>query len=104
MTDSLALAYARKLIACESITPATGAVFDALEEMLTPLGFAVDRFLSGEDDQNPAHGAPVENLFAIRKSSGRHFAFAGHPAMDGKAIPLFRKYGVISSMDVVLSI
>lgn len=87
MTDSLALAYARKLIACESITPATGAVFDALEEMLTPLGFAVDRFLSGEDDQNPAHGAPVENLFAIRKSSGRHFAFAGHldvvPPGDG---------------------
>lgn len=87
MTDSLALAYARKLIACESITPATGAVFDALEEMLTPLGFAVDRFLSGEDDQNPAHGAPVENLFAIRKAPGRHFAFAGHldvvPPGDG---------------------
>lgn len=87
MTDSLALAYARKLIACESITPATGVVFDALEEMLTPLGFAVDRFLSGEDDQNPAHGAPVENLFAIRKAPGRHFAFAGHldvvPPGDG---------------------
>jgi succinyl-diaminopimelate desuccinylase len=87
MTDSLALAYAQKLIACESITPATGAVFDALEEMLIPLGFAVDRFLSGQHDQNPAHGAPVENLFAIRKASGRHFAFAGHldvvPPGDG---------------------
>jgi len=87
MTDSLALAYAQKLIACESITPATGAVFDALEEMLIPLGFAVDRFLSGQHDQNPAHGAPVENLFAIRKAPGRHFAFAGHldvvPPGDG---------------------
>lgn len=87
MTDSLALAYAQKLIACESITPATGAVFDALEEMLVPLGFAVDRFVSGQDDQNPAHGAPVENLFAIRKAPGRHFAFAGHldvvPPGDG---------------------
>ena len=87
MTDSLALTYAQKLIACESITPATGSVFDALEEILIPLGFAVDRFLSGEDDQNPAHGAPVENLFPTRKSSGRHFAFAGHldvvPPGDG---------------------
>lgn len=87
MTESLALAYAQKLIACESITPATGAVFDALEEMLIPLGFAVDRFVSGQDDQNPAHGAPVENLFAIRIAPGRHFAFAGHldvvPPGDG---------------------
>ncbi|MFM2411452.1 MAG: hypothetical protein RL481_2280 [Pseudomonadota bacterium] len=87
MTDSLALTYAKKLIACESITPATGPVFDALEEMLIPLGFAVNRFLAGEDDHNPAHGAPVENLFAIRKASGRHFAFAGHldvvPPGDG---------------------
>lgn len=78
MTDSLALSYARKLIACESITPARGSVFDALEAMLIPLGFVVERFVSGEGDDNPAHGAPVENLFAIREASGRHFAFAGH--------------------------
>ena len=78
MTDALALAYAQRLIACESVTPATGAVFDALEEMLVPLGFTVERFISGEGDTNPAHGAPVENLFAIRAASGGHFAFAGH--------------------------
>lgn len=78
MTDSLALSYAKQLIACESVTPASGAVFDALEAMLTPLGFAVERFLAGEGDDNPAHGAPVENLFAIREAPGRHFAFAGH--------------------------
>ena len=78
MTDALALAYAQRLIACESVTPATGAVFDALEEMLVPLGFSVERFISGEGDTNPAHGAPVENLFAIRAASGGHFAFAGH--------------------------
>ena len=78
MTDALALAYAQRLIACHSVTPATGAVFDALEDMLVPLGFTVERFVSGEDDDNPAHGAPVENLFAIRKAAGRHFAFAGH--------------------------
>ena len=78
MTDALALAYAQRLISCESVTPAQGAVFDALEDMLKPLGFRVDRFVSGSGDDNPAHGAPVENLFAIRESGGRHFAFAGH--------------------------
>lgn len=79
MTDALALAYAQRLIACESVTPASGGVFDALEDMLVPLGFTVERFMSGEDDDNPAHGAPVENLFAIRQAtSGGHFAFAGH--------------------------
>ena len=78
MDDALALAYAQRLIACESVTPARGAVFDALEDMLVPLGFTVERFMSGEDDDNPAHGAPVENLFAIRAASGGHFAFAGH--------------------------
>ena len=87
MTDSLALDYARKLIACPSITPATGGVFDALEAMLVPLGFTVDRFIAGDGDTDPAHGAPVENLFAIRHAPGRHFAFAGHldvvPPGDG---------------------
>ena len=78
MTDTPALAYAQRLIACESVTPASGAVFDVLEDMLVPLGFRVERFLAGEDDDNPAHGAPVENLFAIREAGGRHFAFAGH--------------------------
>ncbi len=78
MTDSLALTYAKKLIACESVTPATGSVFNALEAMLIPLGFTVERFISGEHDDNPSHGAPVENLFAIRRGAGRHFAFAGH--------------------------
>lgn len=79
MTDALALAYAQRLIACESVTPASGAVFDVLEAILVPLGFTVERFMSGEDDDNPAHGAPVENLFAIRQATkGGHFAFAGH--------------------------
>ncbi len=86
MNDT-ALNYAKRLIACESITPASGAVFDALEAMLVPLGFAVERFIAGEGDHDPAHGAPVENLFAIREAAGRHFAFAGHldvvPPGDG---------------------
>lgn len=68
-------ALAEALIACPSVTPAAGLVFDCLEAMLTPLGFAVHRFHSGE-----APDGPVENLFAIRQGppGSRHFAFAGH--------------------------
>ncbi len=68
------LLLAQQLIACPSVTPARGAVFDALEEMLTPLGFAVDRFVA----EGSADG-PVENMIALRANGpGRHFAFAGH--------------------------
>ncbi len=78
MSENRALTHAQRLMACESVTPATGSVFDTLESMLRPLGFVVERFLSGTDDSNPDHGGPVENLFAIRGQKGRHFAFAGH--------------------------
>ena len=43
------LGLASRLIACPSVTPARGSVFDAIEAMLTPLGFAVDRFIVGQD-------------------------------------------------------
>jgi succinyl-diaminopimelate desuccinylase len=74
-TVPAALALASRLIACPSVTPATGAVFVTMEEMLTPLGFAVERFVCGE-----APDGPVENLLAVRDSGrpGPHFAFAGH--------------------------
>ncbi|KQS01829.1 succinyl-diaminopimelate desuccinylase [Sphingomonas sp. Leaf357] len=71
VTDVVGLASA--LIACDSVTPASGAVFDVLEQALVPLGFDVDRFITGE-----APDGPVENLLAIRGTTGRHFAFAGH--------------------------
>ncbi|MBV1690883.1 succinyl-diaminopimelate desuccinylase [Novosphingobium sp. G106] len=63
------------LIACPSVTPAAGLVFDCLEAQLAPLGFSVHRAVTGE-----APDGPVENLFAIRKGppGSRHFAFAGH--------------------------
>ncbi len=66
---------AEALIACPSVTPAAGLVFDCLESQLAPLGFEVHRALSGS-----APEGPVENLFAIRKGpeGSRHFAFAGH--------------------------
>jgi len=82
-------ALAVRLMACPSVTPATGAVFDALEAILTPLGFEVDRFIAGE-----APDGPVENMIALRRNGdGPHFAFAGHldvvPPGDGWASDAF---------------
>ncbi|WP_114954917.1 succinyl-diaminopimelate desuccinylase [Sphingosinicella terrae] len=75
---------AARLIACPSITPASGEVFDRLETALAPLGFEVHRFVAGE-----APDGPVENLYASRGSGGRHLGFAGHldvvPAGEGWA-------------------
>ena len=68
------VALAQRLLACPSVTPATGAVFAELESMLAPLGFTVDRFIAGE-----APDGPVENLLAWRTTgAGPHFAYAGH--------------------------
>lgn len=73
-TNADAVALTERLIACPSVTPATGDVFAALEEMLRPLGFTIDRFTVGE-----APDGPVENLLAWRTiGPGPHFAFAGH--------------------------
>ena len=79
--DPIALAGA--LINCPSVTPASGAVFDVLEEALRPLGFEVHRWVMGE-----APDGPTENMVAIRTvGEGPHFGFAGHldvvPAGDG---------------------
>lgn len=88
MLDPLDLA--KRLIAAPSVTPATGAVFDELEAMLAPLGFAVHRFTRGDGPEG-SEEAPVENLFALRAgpSGTRHIAFAGHldvvPPGDGWA-------------------
>jgi succinyl-diaminopimelate desuccinylase len=64
---------ASRLIACPSVTPARGEVFDCLEAALIPLGFEVHRFVAGEEPDGP-----VENLFASRGGDGPHFGFAGH--------------------------
>jgi succinyl-diaminopimelate desuccinylase len=76
------VALASRLIACKSITPATGEVFDVLEEALVSIGFEVHRFITGE-----APDGPVENLYASRGSGSPHFGFAGHldvvPPGDG---------------------
>ena len=77
MTQILELA--KRLMAAESVTPATGSVFDRMEAMLAPLGFDVHRFTRGEGAPGTPE-APVENLFAIRRGpeGSKHFAFAGH--------------------------
>ena len=77
MTD--VLDFAKRLIAAPSVTPATGAVFDAMENMLAPLGFTVTRFTRGDGEAGSPE-APVENLFAVRRgpAGSKHFAFAGH--------------------------
>src|SRR5919202_1666501 len=79
-----AVDLASRLIACPSVTPATGEVFDVLEEALDGIGFTVERFVRGE-----APDGPVENLVATRGGEGTHFGFAGHldvvPAGEGWA-------------------
>ena len=73
-TDADPINLTERLIACPSVTPATGEVFAVMEAMLKPLGFTVDRFVTGE-----APDGPVENLLAWRTTGpGPHFAFAGH--------------------------
>jgi succinyl-diaminopimelate desuccinylase len=74
MTSSIdPVELAQRLIACPSITPARGEVFDILEAGLVPLGFEVHRFVLGE-----APDGPTENMVAIRDQGGPHFGFAGH--------------------------
>ena len=47
------IALARALINCPSVTPASGAVFDVLEQALVPLGFTVHRWTMGEPPDGP---------------------------------------------------
>lgn len=61
------------LIRCPSVTPAEGGALSALEAMLKPMGFTVERPVFTED------GTPdVENLHARLGDGGRHLMFAGH--------------------------
>jgi len=61
------------LIRCPSVTPAEGGALRALEAMLAPLGFTVDRVVAKEA------GTPdIENLYARIGSEGPHLMFAGH--------------------------
>lgn len=62
-----------QLIACPSVTPAEAGALTALESILAPLGFSVERPVFSEE------GTPdVENLYARRSGNGPHLMFAGH--------------------------
>ena len=62
-----------RLIRCPSVTPDEGGALGVLEEMLLPLGFAVERVTAREE------GTPdIENLYARLSGNGPHLMFAGH--------------------------
>jgi succinyl-diaminopimelate desuccinylase len=72
------------LIRCPSVTPAEGGALSALSDMLTPLGFSVERPVFTEP------GTPdIENLYARLSGNGPHLMFAGHtdvvPVGDAQA-------------------
>jgi succinyl-diaminopimelate desuccinylase len=61
------------LIRCPSVTPAEGGALAALEAMLAPMGFSVERPVFSEE------GTPdIENLYARLSGNGPHLMFAGH--------------------------
>lgn len=73
MSVSDPIANLQTLIRCPSVTPAEGGALSALEAMLTPLGFTVERMIATEP------GLPdIENLYARLGTDGPHLMFAGH--------------------------
>ncbi len=73
MTATDPVANLQTLIRCPSVTPAEGGALSALDAMLSPLGFKVDKVMATEA------GTPdVENLYARIGNDGPHLMFAGH--------------------------
>jgi len=79
-----ALALARELLRCPSVTPAEGGALSLLEGVLKDAGLGVRRVTFSEPGS-----APVENLYARIGSAAPHLVFAGHtdvvPPGDGAA-------------------
>jgi len=75
MTDALspAVALARDLLRCPSVTPAEGGALALLEDRLAAAGFAVTRMTFSQPGT-----ADVENLFATVGAGHPHVVFAGH--------------------------
>ncbi|MGB8817240.1 MAG: succinyl-diaminopimelate desuccinylase [Rhizobiaceae bacterium] len=61
------------LLRCQSVTPHEGGALTALEAMLKPMGFSVERPLFTDDNT-----ADIENLYARASGNGPHLMFAGH--------------------------
>jgi succinyl-diaminopimelate desuccinylase len=79
-----ALAIARGLIRCPSVTPAEGGALTYLQQILAPAGFTVHRATFAEPGT-----APIDNLFARIGNARPNLVFAGHtdvvPAGDETA-------------------
>ncbi|MBE7183192.1 MAG: succinyl-diaminopimelate desuccinylase [Methylobacterium mesophilicum] len=61
------------LLRCPSVTPDEGGALGALESLLKPMGFSVERPVFSET------GTPdIENLYARMSGNGPHLMFAGH--------------------------
>jgi succinyl-diaminopimelate desuccinylase len=82
MTDALAIA--RDLIRCPSVTPADAGALGVLEDLLKDAGFQTHRVIFSE-----AGTADVDNLYARLGTDAPHIVFAGHtdvvPAGDESA-------------------
>ena len=73
MTTTNPVDVLQALIRCPSVTPAEGGALDVLEDLLSPLGFKVDRMVAKDA------GTPdIENLYARAGLDGPHLMFAGH--------------------------
>jgi succinyl-diaminopimelate desuccinylase len=68
-----ALALARELLRCPSVTPAEGGALGLLEGVLKGAGFDVHRMTFSEPGS-----APVENFYARIGSAAPHLVFAAH--------------------------
>jgi succinyl-diaminopimelate desuccinylase len=74
MTEPLsALAIARDLVRCRSVTPADAGALGVLENILSAAGFAVHRVTFSEPGT-----ADIDNLYARIGTSAPHITFAGH--------------------------
>ncbi len=67
------VAIARDLVRCRSITPEEGGALSLLQELLAPVGFAVQRTTFAGPGT-----APVENLYARIGTDKPNLMFAGH--------------------------
>ena len=70
---SRAVELLRDLIRCPSVTPEEAGALDRVQSFLEQKGFTCTRIVFEGDGSYP-----VDNLFATRGQSGRHFLFGGH--------------------------
>jgi succinyl-diaminopimelate desuccinylase len=74
MTETLsALAIARDLVRCRSVTPDDAGALGVLENILKAAGFESHRVIFGEPGT-----ADIDNLYARIGTSAPHITFAGH--------------------------